>query len=110
MIVAGDVGGTKSNLGLYDIRDGKLARVGSKRYASQKHAGLEEMVRDFLKETGAKVTAASFGIAGPVVDNKVHGTNLAWGVDGATMARLLGLGRVRLLNDLEAAAFGIGVL
>lgn len=110
MILAGDLGGTKSNLGLFDIKQGKLALVASKRYASQKHSGLEEMARDFLKETGAKVTASSFGVAGPVVDNTVHGTNLPWGVDGAAIARLLGLPRVRLLNDLEATAYGIGVL
>jgi glucokinase len=110
MILAGDLGGTKSNLGLFDARDGKLARAAYKRFASQKHSGLEEMVQDFLRETGAKVTASSFGIAGPVVDNKVHGTNLPWGVDGGAIARQLGLARVRLLNDLEAAGFGIGVL
>jgi glucokinase len=110
MILAGDLGGTKSNLGLFEARNGKLTRAAYKRYASQKHAGLEEMVRDFLRETGAKVTASSFGIAGPVVNNTVHGTNLPWGVDGLAIARQLGLPRVRLLNDLEATAFGIGVL
>jgi len=110
MILAGDLGGTKSNLGLFDARNGKLARAAYKRYASQKHSGLEEMVQDFLHETGAKVTASSFGIAGPVVNNTVHGTNLPWGVDGGSIAKELGLPRVRLLNDLEAAAFGIGVL
>src|SRR5271170_2524833 len=110
MILAGDLGGTKTNLGLVDVREGKLALAATKRYASQKHSGLEEMAGDFLKETGAKIHAASFGIAGPVVDNKVHGTNLPWGVDGASMARMLGVGRVRLLNDLEAAAFGVGVM
>jgi len=110
MILAGDLGGTKTNLGLFDVRDGKLALGASKRYASQKHSGLEEMAGDFLKETKAKVSAASFGVAGPVVDNKVHGTNLPWGVDGAGMERLLGLPRVRLLNDLEAAAYGIGMM
>jgi glucokinase len=84
--------------------------VAKKRYATQQHSGLDEMVKDFLRETGGKVTASSFGIAGPVVDNKVHGTNMPWEVDGAFMAQLLGLNRVRLLNDLEAAAFGIGVM
>jgi glucokinase len=110
MILAGDLGGTKSNLGLFDVQQGKLAGVAKKRYATQQHSGLDEMVKDFLRETGGKVTASSFGIAGPVVDNKVHGTNMPWEVDGAFMAQLLGLNRVRLLNDLEAAAFGIGVM
>jgi len=110
MILAGDLGGTKCNLGLFDAQQAKLERTAAKRYATQEHANFDEIVQDFLRETGAKVTAASFGIAGPVVDNTVHGTNMPWGVDGAHMARLLGVPRVRLMNDLEAAAFGIGVL
>jgi glucokinase len=110
MILAGDLGGTKANLGLFEIRGGKLASVAMKRYATQEHKGLEEVVTDFLNETKGKVTAASFGIAGPVVQNRVHATNFPWIVDGAGMARHLGVSRVRLLNDLEAAAFGIGVM
>ena len=110
MILAGDLGGTKSNLGLFDVRQEKLEGVAKKRYATQQHSGLDELVKDFLRETSGKVTASCFGIAGPVVDNKVHGSNMPWEVDGAYMARLLGLNRVRLLNDLEAAAYGIGVM
>jgi glucokinase len=115
MILAGDVGGTKSNLGLFDTPKGgapqaALVRVAEKRYPSREHAGLEEIVKDFVKVTGAKVTAASFGIAGPVVNNRVQAGNLPWIVDGASMASLLGLDRVRLMNDLEATAFGIGVM
>jgi glucokinase len=110
MILAGDLGGTKCNLGVFDARAEKLARTAGKRYGTQEHSSFDEIVKDFLRETGAKVTAASFGIAGPVVDNKVRGTNMPWGVDGAAMAKLLGIERVRLMNDLEAAAFGIAVL
>jgi len=110
MILAGDLGGTKSNLGLFEIRAGKIATVARKRYSTREHKGLEEVVTDFLNSTKAKVTAASFGIAGPVVQNRVHATNFPWVVDGAAMAQHLGVNRVRLLNDLEAAAFGIGVM
>lgn len=110
MILAGDIGGTKTNLGLFDTQQGKLTRVADKRYPSREHKGLEEIVTDFVKVTGAKVTAASFGIAGPVVDGRVRTGNLPWIIDGATMAKLLGLERVRLMNDLEAAAFGISVM
>ncbi len=110
MILAGDIGGTKTNLGLFDVQQGKLARVADKRYPSREHEGLEEIVTDFVSVTSAKVTAASFGIAGPVVDNRVRTGNLPWIVDGATMAKQLGLERVRLMNDLEAAAFGISVM
>jgi glucokinase len=110
MILAGDIGGTKTNLGLFDVQQGKLMRVADKRYPSREHKGLEEIVADFVSVTGAKVSAASFGIAGPVVDNRVRTGNLPWIVDGATMAKQLGIERVRLMNDLEAAAFGISVM
>jgi glucokinase len=114
MILAGDVGGTKSNLGLFEVErgdaQGTLRRVADKRYANRNYAGLEDVVRDFLSATGAKVSAACFGIAGPVVENRVRTGNLPWLVDGAALARQLGLERVRLLNDLEATGYGIGVL
>jgi glucokinase len=110
MILAGDLGGTKSNLGLFDAQRERLVRVAQKRYASQEHSGLEEILTDFLKETQAKVTQSAFGIAGPVVNNRVRATNLPWIVDGASLAKHLGLRFVRLLNDLEATAHGIEVL
>jgi glucokinase len=110
MILAGDLGGTKSNLGLFEVQNAHLARVAHKRYVSKEHAGLHEMAEDFLRQTGGKVTAASFGIAGPVVNNEVHATNLPWVVKGADVANYLQLNRVRLLNDLEATAYGISVL
>ena len=89
MILAGDVGGTKANLGLFDVQQGILAKVAHKRYGSREHAGLEEIAADFITTTGAKVTAASFGVAA---------------------AARLGVGHVRLLNDLEAYGYGIGVM
>jgi len=110
MILAGDLGGTKCNLGLYDIQKGKLTRVAHKRYASADHAGLWEIVQDFVRTTGAKVDAASFGVAGPIVDNRVKATNFPWIVDGAEMAMHLKLRHVQLINDLEATGYGIGVL
>jgi glucokinase len=91
LILAGDIGGTKTNLGLFDIQQNRLTKVSDKRYPSREHMGLEEIVADFLQVT-------------------VRTGNLPWIVDGATMAKQLGLERVRLLNDLEAAAFGISVM
>jgi glucokinase len=67
-------------------------------------------VKDFVSVTGAKVEAACFGVAGAVVNGRVHTANLPWIVDGATMASVVGLDRVRLLNDLEATAYGISVI
>lgn len=110
MILAGDLGGTKSNLGLFDVKAEKLVRVAEKRYATQKHSGLEQITADFLNGAKATVTAASFGIAGPVVNNRVHATNFPWIVDGAKVASHLHVPHVRLINDVEAAAYGIAVL
>jgi glucokinase len=111
MILAGDIGGTKSNLGLFDVQDGDLVRVVRKRYVSHEYVGLPEIVQDFLHEnSSAKITAASFGVAGPVVNNVVHPANIPWIVNGQAMAALLGLPRLRLLNDLEATGYGIIVL
>src|SRR5215471_19066049 len=100
MILAGDVGGTKANLGLFEEKNGKLSQVTMKRFSSQAYPGLETIMLEFLRDEakGAKVTAASFGIAGPIVNNTVKATNLPWVVDGGALARFLGLSRVRLLN------------
>lgn len=110
MILAGDIGGTKSNLGLFDVKDGVLVRVAHTRYASHEHSGLHEIAQDFLRQTGAKITAAAFGIAGPILNNRVQAANIPWSVDAVEMAQFLGLPRVRLLNDLQATAYGVGVL
>ena len=112
MILAGDIGGTKSNLGMFDVKDGKLVRVAHKRYPSAGHPGLEDIAEEFVKMAGAKVTAASFGVAGPVLNNEIHAANLPWVVKGADLAKRLGLdaNRVILLNDLEATSHGVGVM
>lgn len=110
MILAGDLGGTKANLGLFDVQKGKLVRVADKRYATVQHTGLEQIASDFLNGASAKVTAASFGIAGPVVDNRVQATNFPWLIDGSSVAKHLHLDHVHLVNDVEATAYGLGVL
>lgn len=110
MILAGDIGGTKANLGLFDVQSGALTRVAHKRYVSAEHAGLSEIAADFLNQTGAKITAASFGVAGPVLDNRVQASNMPWLIDGAAIAKFLSLDSVHLLNDLQATAYGIAVL
>ncbi len=91
MILAGDIGGTKANMGMFDVEDGKLVRVAHKRYVSHEHAGVEDIATDFVKLAGGKVTAAAFGVAGAVLNNRVHTANLAvdrrWRFAGAA-ARL----------------------
>jgi glucokinase len=108
-VLAGDVGATKTNLALFNgVRADDP--VASATYDSQEHGGLSEMVRDFLDEHPADVQAACFGVAGRVHGHAVDTTNLAWPVDGERLAALLHVPHVRLLNDVEANAWGIAAL
>ncbi|MFY9825906.1 MAG: glucokinase [Thermoanaerobaculia bacterium] len=110
MILAGDVGGTKTNLGLFEVTDGRLRLVRSAQYRSPEHPGLSSVVAAFLAAgplVPGGIQAACFGIAGPVVDNRVSTPNLAWVVDGAALAREAGIPAVELINDLVATAEGI---
>lgn len=110
MILAGDLGGTKSNLGLFEVQDGRFRKLTSHRYSSQSFSSAEEIVGDFLRDTSAKVCLACFDVAGPVVNNHAHVTNLPWEVDGGHLAKILGLARVPLINDLEATSYGVLLL
>lgn len=105
MILAGDVGGTKTILGLFDRDTGALIR--RKQYASGAHAALDGLIRDFLLADD-RVAAAGFGVAGPVVNGKVQATNLPWWIDAAVLADFLqgyadGPVPVTLANDLVAS-------
>jgi glucokinase len=110
MILAGDVGGTKTNLALFHPagRGLRLAAYGS--FPSQEHGSLEEIVASFMSRRAEKVEAAAFGVAGPVVRGRSQVVNLRWPVDSGRLARALGLDRVGLLNDLEATAWGVAEL
>jgi glucokinase len=113
LILAGDVGGTKSNLGLFEIVDGGLRLVRSAKYHSPEFPGLSAVIDAFLAagppvEGGLR--AACFGIPGPVIGNRASTPNLAWVVDGAQVAAETGVATVALINDLVATAEGIPLL
>jgi glucokinase len=110
VFLAGDIGGTSTRLGLFEVADGRLTLVVAERYASRDHAGLAPIVRRFLGAHGRSVERACFGVAGPVVARRVETPNLAWDVDADALARDLGLGRVDVINDLEANSHGIFTL
>jgi len=110
-VLAGDIGGTNSRLALYAVAGpDALTPIRSATFPSRDHGGLEEVLTRFLGEAAAPVAAASFGIAGPVVDDAVITTNLPWHIRGASLRERLGTPHVRLLNDLEATAYGALVL
>ncbi len=108
MILAGDVGGTKVHLALYDFIDGKLEPSRDERYAAKDYSGLEEIVREFLR--AEKVTAACFGVPGPVRDGRLRLTNLPWTLDSRELSVNLDITHVFLINDLEANGYGVDEL
>ncbi|HEX3941086.1 MAG TPA: glucokinase [Acidobacteriaceae bacterium] len=116
MILAGDVGGTKVDLALYEFSSGRLVLQREQRYKAHLFAGLGDIVEQFLSANGvtisrrAEVFAACFGVPGPVRKGKLKLTNLPWEIDGAQLAVDLKLDRIYLINDLEANAYGISEL
>jgi glucokinase len=110
LILAGDIGVTKTLLALFSSQDNNLKAEYQKTYRSQQYSGLEPLLHDFLATGKHPIGRASFGIAGPLIDGRVNPPNLDWVVDPLSLAKALGLPSVSLLNDLEAAAYGISTL
>jgi glucokinase len=107
MIIAGDIGGTKTVVALFEKSVEGLRLVRDARFASQDHRSLEEILEKFLHGTDPHLEVGCFGVAGPVIDGKAKTTNLPWELDERTLASACGVRRVKLLNDLEAAAYGM---
>lgn len=104
LLLAGDIGATKTNLGLYTCTDGAPARrVAEASFRNADFPHLDDIL-DQWPGHDVRLVAAGFGIAGPVVDQEVRATNLPWFVSGARLSARLGC-PVRLLNDLEATAW-----
>ncbi len=111
MILAGDVGGTKTNLGLFEREGEGLRLVRSDKFHSPDFPGLSAVIHAFLDaDRPASLEAACFGIPGPVNGNRASTPNLAWVVDGALVAADLQVNPVVLINDLVATAEGIPLL
>ena len=110
MLLAGDIGGTKADLALYSAETGPQSALVSRRYPVSDYDNLESLVAAFLRATEAEVTAACFGVAGPVVDGQATGTNLPWTLSERSLSHGLGGTPVHLLNDLEAIAYGVPML
>ena len=107
MLLAGDIGGTKTTLATYEENGDPHSPRDKETYPSSHFASLEEVVEKFLRDTGRKVDRASFGVAGPVVNGEARITNLPWHLSEQHLAQNLGLTQVSLLNDLKAIATGV---
>lgn len=107
-IIAGDLGGTKTLLALYHERNGRFALLRDATFKSREHKTFEEILDAFLAGGPAEpIDAACFDVAGPVSEGRVQTTNLPWLLDERALASKLGTPRVKLLNDLEATAYGM---
>ena len=105
-VLVGDIGGTKTTLALYAPQSG-LVPLKQTTYHSAEFASLAAVASAFLGGSDAQINRAVFGVAGPVVGGRATATNLPWDMGEAELREELGIGEVRLLNDLEATAYGV---
>ena len=134
MILAGDIGGTKINLALYDWENERVEPIREDSVWTADYESLEEVLTEFLEEptstesdlddesededdastkappAESPLTAACFGVPGPVLNNTCRTTNVPWTIEGDKLAEFLNIPKVRLLNDLEATAYGLPLL
>jgi glucokinase len=110
MILAGDIGATRTRLAAFETEGSRLSCVVEKIYMSQDYPGLSEILPQFIRSEGIPVHSACFGVAGPVRSGRSKISNLPWIIDSRELAKQLKLPSVGLLNDLEAYAYGIDAL
>jgi len=110
MILAGDIGGTNARLALFEANGANVREAVGETFPSRQHKTLEEIVALFVQRHPATIESACFGIAGPVRDGRSETPNLAWVVDARELAKAAGIAKMRLINDLEANAFGVATL
>ena len=112
VLLAGDIGGTKTLLGLFEAAPRRPQLVVVHTYRTNDFSSLGEILQQFTRDVGTPlvVDAAVTGVAGPIVGDTARLTHIEWNVSAAEIAAQLGTSRVRLLNDLEAMALGAGVL
>ncbi len=111
-ILAGDIGGTKTLLGLFEPSAPRPRPIAVRSFTTLEFSDLVAMITTFLGRSGfdVSITAACFGVAGPVLGEVADLTNAPWRVDAPRVAAALGLPRASLLNDLEALAYGVPLL
>lgn len=110
MLLAGDIGGTKTTLAVISREAGPRAPLIEATFPSARYSSLEALVREFLSHVTERVDRAIFGVAGPVVAGRAKITNLTWLMDEVKLQDALHLSSVRLLNDLAAIAHAVPIL
>lgn len=110
MILAGDVGGTKVHLALYNFANGRLQPIRDQKFAAHEFARLDDVVLKFLGEgegSHGEIVAACFGCPGPVREGRLKLTNLPWELYTLDLVKSLSIPHISLINDLEANGYGI---
>lgn len=107
LLLAGDIGGTKTVLALVSDRGESARIVAEAVFPSREYASLEAVVNGFRATHPGTVIRAAFSVAGPVIGGEAHITNLPWCLDAARLAESLGVGEVLLVNDLQATAYAL---
>lgn len=107
MLLAGDIGGTKTTLAIIASDAGIRHPLAQATFASQAYTSLTQLAGEFLRQSGYRVDSACFGVAGPVVEGRASVTNLPWEIEVAELSRSLGIATVQLINDLQAVATAI---
>jgi glucokinase len=112
MLIAGDIGGTKTDLAIFSSEAGPHAPLAESRVHSADYPSLQAIVKEFLLKTKKPVDRACFAVAGPVIGGRVKTTNLPWVIEDTSLAQELNINvkSVRLLNDLEAIARAVPIL
>lgn len=113
MLLAGDLGGTKTQLGLFRPTGGRPELLDVREYVTLDFASLSAMVGTFLGETGAharEIHVACVGVAGPILKQVARLTNVPWAIDTRELMAATGIHRAWLLNDVEAMAYGVPAL
>jgi glucokinase len=110
MILAGDIGGTNSRLAFFELDGKRLKPAAIEVFPSRNFKNLAEIIERFIELHPGPVDDCCLGVAGPVRDGVCEASNLPWIVDAGQLARRLGLGKIELINDLEANAHGISEL
>ncbi len=109
MILAGDIGGTKSRLAFFSPEGDARTAVDERSLPSRDYPGLAAVLKDFLQAHPRPVEFTCFGVPGPVRDGRCETPNLPWVVDMRELQRVTG-SVVVLINDLEATGYGIPTL
>ncbi len=110
MLLAGDIGGTKTNLAVFSHEARWRVPLAEETFPSAQYPSLEALVREFLSHIDLPVDHASFGVAGPVVAHRATITNLPWVMEETQLSQALNIPSVRLLNDLDAIAHAVPYL